>query len=72
MITVDEFLNPFMNEETGLFNNRIMILTGDGELIFDSNRDENDDCGIIELPIMESKVVSAYTNEFDGTLTVII
>ena len=70
-ITVDSFVNLFTNLETGLPRNRIMIVSQYGELIFDSNRPEDSEYGIIELPILESEVKAAFTNDY-GTLTIVL
>ena len=70
-ITVDSFVNLFMNQDTGLFNNRIIIFIQNGKLVFDSNQPEDSEYGIIDLPILESEVKEAYTDTH-GTLTIVI
>ena len=71
MITVDSFVNLFMDQDTGLFRNQIAIITESEDLVFDSSLPEEDPCGIIDLPILESPVKKSYTFD-NGTLIIVI
>ena len=69
-ITVDDFVNYFINQDTGLPENRIMIVNATGELVFDSNESEDSDYGIIELPVLSSLVQQAFIS--NNVLTLVI
>lgn len=69
VITVDDIMNFFTDPETGLLRTPRMIILYDGVLVFDSNLSEEDDCGIVNLPTLETPVCECEVSK-DGTLTI--
>lgn len=70
--TVDEFVTPLFDEKTGLPIRPIVIIDSYGSLIFDSTLPEDDPCGIIELPVLKSKVVETYENGYGDSIIIVI